>query len=236
MANIAINMKLRRRPFFLPAEFVRKTSSGEQPRFAVAKHRLSEEIRRQSPSESLQRQLQHNLGEHFARRSGNSPRRICTILYQPPLPSAVIAGLFEKLFALRSLPEQWEMATGAKRPNRTAFANACHAMIRLLSRGLSPDRVVPSAEGGIALVFLSAGRYADVECFNTGEVCAVISGDNVAPKAWDVDLSDLRETVRIIREHARSGSPNKDVRCRPTTGLDFSLFRSAVPSMYCRRG
>src|ERR1700733_7282215 len=38
-----------------------------------------------------------------------------------------------------------------------------------------PDRVVASAEGGIAICFVRAEKYCDIECLNTGEILGVTS-------------------------------------------------------------
>jgi hypothetical protein len=72
---------------------------------------------------------------------------------------------------------------------------------------LSPTRVVPSAEGGIAFVFCRHDRYADIEIFNSGEVLAVTSDRKGEPTVWAVPMDGgdgLLASVRTIRDYLKA--------------------------------
>jgi len=52
---------------------------------------------------------------------------------------------------------------------------------------IEPTQVTASAEGGVALCFKIDGMYADIECFNSGEMWAIIS-DRINPAStWLIE-------------------------------------------------
>lgn len=66
-----------------------------------------------------------------------------------------------------------------------------------------PDRVVPSAEGGLGLVFFSPGITADFEILNDGEVTfSVIDRNNNTTEVWQIcsiaDVNSAKETLRQV--------------------------------------
>jgi hypothetical protein len=56
-----------------------------------------------------------------------------------------------------------------------------------MDNSVVPDAVLSSAEGGVAICFVRDGKYADVECLNTGEVLAVKYSRDENPRAWSVE-------------------------------------------------
>ncbi|HEX6864516.1 MAG TPA: hypothetical protein VF414_16930, partial [Thermoanaerobaculia bacterium] len=83
-----------------------------------------------------------------------------------------------------------------------ALQNARHVLRALWeSAGGEQVRLSPSVEGGVGIVFGTAGqRYADIECFNDGEVLAITSEPDAEPVVWPVNLEpdSLRQTIRRI--------------------------------------
>jgi len=107
-----------------------------------------------------------------------------------------LAGLIK----LRRMEDNWN-GLGSPAPNDTAI-EAAKRVVNLLSiiPDFQPDELTPSGSGGVALVF-SGAHYADIECFNNGEIVAGldIDGDH---DIWDVEVTDagILETAKRIRD------------------------------------
>ncbi len=64
-----------------------------------------------------------------------------------------------------------------------------------------PVQVAPSAEGGALLVFSAGGpKYADIECYNDGEILAILSEPSSEPTIWCLTLEEeqLRSSLGRI--------------------------------------
>ena len=61
---------------------------------------------------------------------------------------------------------------GAERPSAVALRISLRILRVLYSMDRLPDRVLPLADGGVALVYSRGSLYASFECFNDGEVTA----------------------------------------------------------------
>ena len=104
----------------------------------------------------------------------------------------------KSLRRIARLPANWD-SYGADPPNDTAV-HAAEDVLQLLAQiDFGPTRVDPSAEGGVCLSSQAGNRYGDIECFNTGEVLAVISkgGDDTA--VWSVDTGEVNAAANRIR-------------------------------------
>lgn len=76
-----------------------------------------------------------------------------------------------------------------EKPNQVAYANARLTLKLAELFGIDPTDVTASAEGGVALCFKVDGMYADIECFNSGEIWAIVS-DRINPAStWAVEKS-----------------------------------------------
>ena len=93
---------------------------------------------------------------------------------------------YERLADLLSLPDL--TPEGAEMPTKDSAAKAAIVLEHLLQTGFPPDKIVASAEGGIAMVWVKGDKYADVECLNTGEVLCVITDRKNPPIVWAMDL------------------------------------------------
>ena len=112
------------------------------------------------------------------------------------------AAQLERLNSFRSLQRGWD-SYNAEPPGETAITNARQVLGVLWSAGLASSirAVSPSAEGGVGIVFAGSGRkYADIECFNDGEILAVTSEGTTEPSVWPLSLEagTLRRAVETI--------------------------------------
>lgn len=85
----------------------------------------------------------------------------------------------------------------AEPPNNTALNWASKTLEILSKTGLSPTRITPSVENGIGISFISDNRYADIECFNEGDILAVTSDGQGNPEVWEVEATMLGLTFAI---------------------------------------
>jgi hypothetical protein len=109
-----------------------------------------------------------------------------------------------QLQALRKLSVGWD-GYAAPAPADSAFRDARRVIERAIGEHLLiPSFVLPSAEGGIGIGFRSGGRYADIECFNSGETLALTSdGNGTEPRVWEIhdEYADLTAAFEAIGEH-----------------------------------
>lgn len=107
----------------------------------------------------------------------------------------------KELDALRRLPADWD-SYGSPPPNETAMSNLAVILRRLyeIDDGQILS-IVPSAEGGCAVCFVEDARYADIECFNDGNVLAVISEGTGTPDVWPVRMDEIGDALQRIRAY-----------------------------------
>jgi hypothetical protein len=86
-------------------------------------------------------------------------------------------------------------------PDNNAINSVTEILIKLNEIGLIPTRLSPSAEGGIAVGFRNAQRFADIEVLNTGEISALTSDGQGNIEAWDFDPSAVKQTLEKIRSY-----------------------------------
>ena len=103
---------------------------------------------------------------------------------------------------LASLGSNWD-SYGAEGPNESARRTAERILALLRSTLLAPTRIIASSEGGIGICFAHEDRYADFECFNTGEIVAVSYRGTDEPHAWEVAPDDaaIQTAIEQIRAH-----------------------------------
>jgi hypothetical protein len=108
-----------------------------------------------------------------------------------------------------NLSKEWKSYLEEMLPQDRAISNAGEVLEELkhfdslLDSSRLDCKVLPSANGGVGICFFNGSIYADIECFNTGEVLAVIdetsSQDN--PEVWEItDLNQekFRESLEKI--------------------------------------
>jgi hypothetical protein len=69
-----------------------------------------------------------------------------------------------------------------------------------------PENILPSAEGGVGICFRALHRYADIECFNCGEIWTARSEGGGDPRVEEVQPTeaDVRRALHEIREFLQS--------------------------------
>jgi hypothetical protein len=122
-----------------------------------------------------------------------------TAIARPVETSGLFAVHYKAVQAMASLREGWD-TYGASAPTAIARDNAVRVLDRLLSKNLTPSKVLPSAEGGVAISFTaSSRRYADIECFNSGDILAITSNRRSEPVVWAVGTeSSVDDTIERI--------------------------------------
>src|SRR5262249_130159 len=110
----------------------------------------------------------------------------------------------QRLRDLEWLQWGWD-SYNAPPPSRTATQNASRVVALIEGSDLAALRVIPSADGGVALCFIRGDRYADLECSNDGDVFGVRYVGKETPSLLSTDSSDdsIRAALSVIQEHIR---------------------------------
>ena len=133
------------------------------------------------------------------------------------------------LKGLTALELDWN-TYGAPAPNKIAVENATNAL-RLFSKvDVRPDRVAPSAEGGIAISFFEGERYSDIECFNSGEIAAIVS-DATNREVWEVAESELQTSLERIVEYVGRRCNRKNAKQPVSSSPYVFCYRRALLSV-----
>lgn len=106
---------------------------------------------------------------------------------------------------LGNLPINWD-SYGANPPNSTALRWGKTVLEILFNINFPPNRIMPSADEGIGICFINGKKYADIECFNTGEIVAVTSDGQGNPNVWEVnpDREEIKNSLDRIRVYLQS--------------------------------
>lgn len=146
------------------------------------------------------------------------------VLVQPAAPAHgrvldPFAPFFAAVETAAKLSTDWD-SYGAVSPNATAVHWARETLRILDSELLTPNRVDPSAEGGITIAFSAGDRYAHVECFNTGELVAALWRHDDNPEIWELsaDAKDIEDATGKIRTFLGAGASAQNVSVRATGG------------------
>jgi len=113
------------------------------------------------------------------------------------------ADVFRKMIceveSFRTLPKNWN-SYDADPPNEFSISWAKSTLSHAQTLGLLPERVSPSAENGIAVVFLNGNRYADIECFNSEEILGAVHERSKQPEVWEIKSEgDVKAALERIR-------------------------------------
>lgn len=122
------------------------------------------------------------------------------LIYRTSKHSNLITAYSEQLKELSNLPTNWD-SYDAEPPNDTAL-NWTKEILNILSKiGFFPTRITPSVENGVAISFIGNGKYADIECFNDGDILAVTSDGTGNPEVWEVEANTLgiKSAIEKIR-------------------------------------
>jgi len=124
-------------------------------------------------------------------------------VYFPTRASSLLLRELE-LDHLRTLPDDWD-GYGAETPSEEAISLARMVLdaIHETESAIEPTRVVASAEGGVVVCFARGDRYADIECFNSGEMAfgtrVISTGDiGVFPVESPDHLGDVLRQLAVF--------------------------------------
>jgi hypothetical protein len=113
----------------------------------------------------------------------------------------------ERLEQISETPENWN-SYGSPAPNSLAIANAKPILGALRTKLLLPERILPSAEGGVAFTFVSeTPSRAVIESLNDGERYVLLYDlqGNSKTIEWSTDETEHGlNLVEEIRVHLRS--------------------------------
>jgi hypothetical protein len=107
-----------------------------------------------------------------------------------------------RLDSFKDLQHGWD-SYDAEPPSEVAIASAKRVLHVIWSIGLvlSIKVISPSVEGGVGIVFTGSDqKYADVECFNDGDILAIISEGVKDPSVWAIggEPGALRQAIEKI--------------------------------------
>ena len=123
-----------------------------------------------------------------------SPDSDLTIQLTKVTPTTRYAKWFSQAFAriseLQKLKTDWD-TYGSEAPNDTAAHLTRKVLRHLLDEGFEPSSLSPSSDGGLCVSFRKSDRYGDVECFNSGEVMAIVSDAGRDTEAWELSNSQV---------------------------------------------
>jgi hypothetical protein len=113
---------------------------------------------------------------------------------------ASFGALRASLKDISALPAGWD-TYGAEAPNERSRKLASKVLDILELCNLLPDRLSPSAEGGIAFSFVDGDNRAGIEVYNTGEIAAAIWSGQNPPIVWESEHSEtaLKRAIEQIR-------------------------------------
>lgn len=107
------------------------------------------------------------------------------------------AKLVRRIAELSNLRDKW-IDGEADPPNETAASNARNVLAILEFVGAEPTHIGASTDEGICISFIRDGRYADIECYNSGDILAVKADRDSTPIVWTVREGELRGAVDEI--------------------------------------
>lgn len=103
----------------------------------------------------------------------------------------------KKLSVLQNLEASYD-GYGTRPPNAIAAEYADSVLSALADLDFEPSAIDPSSDEGICISFRNHNLYADVECFNTGEVLAETKVDGEEPTIWAIEPQEINETITKI--------------------------------------
>jgi hypothetical protein len=123
------------------------------------------------------------------------------------------SGYFDELVnelrsSVAAVPDNWN-GYGSPSPNATALALAERVLAAVDDAGFRAVRVMPSADGGVGIIFRSGTFYADIECYNSNEIVGTLSNRKGSITTFDIDpkgeIGIARAAARI-RAFLQAGS------------------------------
>ena len=114
--------------------------------------------------------------------------------------------LFAKLYTLEGNVNLSPL--GAPPPERRAIGLAEVFLVQFHQIDALPDKIIATAEGGVAICFAEGNKYADIECFNWGAVLGVTTDRRGRPTVWEISQtsSEIVGACSRIKEFIGRGA------------------------------
>lgn len=145
--------------------------------------------------------------QHQANRQSLLSRNMAISEKRQRLPKPAygtdLVEVVRELLELESIERDWN-GLGSEPPAPNAIAGAIRVLWALKATWMiRPERVAPSAEGGVGIAFRRGQKFASIESLNSGEIIVLISDGTGSPRAWEIDTSgeNLHMTAQTLREH-----------------------------------
>ncbi len=113
-----------------------------------------------------------------------------------------INKLFSVCEKLCELPKGWD-SYEAEPPSSLAVETSKSVLELLLNEyGPSPQKISPSVEGGVGIIYTCGRKYVDIECSNSGEIVLGASDGhgNIKVDEFDLDQKQGPDLVETLRE------------------------------------
>lgn len=115
-------------------------------------------------------------------------------------PKEWLRSFIKQLTQLSTLDDDWD-SYGAEAPNQWAIYCAREILKNLSYEDFKPSSIDASVEGGVCISFQTISRYGDIECFNTGEVFAVISKNGEDTEVWEITEFQIAPAIKRIQSY-----------------------------------
>jgi hypothetical protein len=108
---------------------------------------------------------------------------------------------YAMLSSLRTLERGWDGYDAAP-PNSLALELTRWILDASMDANFPPVGLAPSVEEGTTLTFLSGAQMAAIECYNSGELFAVMSDGHGDPTIWEIapDADSITEALSRMRD------------------------------------
>lgn len=148
--------------------------------------------------DSLETVRQIKVYDASAGRGSPQPREI----FDPTKRESWFDACRRALQEMNNLKKGWD-GYDADPPNEVAERRGMEVLDALLElEKFQPARLSPSVEGGVVFSFFSRDLYADIECFNSGEVVAVTSKPHEEPTVWEVGTPGNHSLLESLEQIA----------------------------------
>ncbi len=113
--------------------------------------------------------------------------------------------ILNQMKQIEGLQDNWNSYESEK-PSTVAIINT-KAILKWMEESQfspQPTQLFASAAGGIAIVFLKDGLYADVECFNDGDIVGILlHHDNISDvktRAFEIASTDGENLAHSMKQ------------------------------------
>jgi len=88
---------------------------------------------------------------------------------------------------------------GSEAPNQLA-RDIAEMVLLAAGKEIPVPKVLKSAQGGIAIYFISDEKRADIECLNTGEIIGTKAKDGSYLKVWEIKPTEIPAEISSIKD------------------------------------